>query len=134
MGDMARPQTGKVAAPAVNPASLDKNVRYYLAGMLDSRGHISVMPQPKGKGRPRPVIAVDTKDREVVDWLLKYIGGWEAKPTGGTNGKPVNYRWRMTGQPAARLANNIKVLLKVERKKAQAEACSQLLKRHWRVV
>lgn len=107
---------------------MSDGVRFRLAGILDSRGHMRVIPQMKGKGRPRALIAVTTQDREIIDWLLDHVGGSEYPPTETRTGTE-QYRWRMTGQNASRLAKAMNKLLIVKRKREQSAACAALLRR-----
>jgi hypothetical protein len=84
----------------------------YLAGLVDGEGHVSL--SSAGRGKKRFVIEIKMTSEKVIDWLVSnFNGAKQFRPSTNPNWKD-QWRWRLQGNDAIALYNQIKPMLLVK--------------------
>lgn len=85
----------------------------YLAALLDGEGSIGFYSKGVGKGK-RFQMEIKMTDEGVINWLLENFGGYKYYRRGKGTHKD-QWRWRVQGNFAYDLYNDVESLLKIKR-------------------
>lgn len=92
----------------------------YMAGIVDGEGSI-VLTRKYRNGMPIPVLAVDSTDPELLDWIKETFGGSiKTKKKYAAHHRQA-YTWTLTRRQALGLLEKLLPFLKLHRKRARVE-------------
>ncbi len=100
---------------------MDKVDLAYIAGIIDGEGSITLTNYNKGNGTRFPVVAVDSVDRELIDWLLATVGSGSivTKKKYQDHHKQA-HTFRLTRGSALELLQGVLPYLRINRKRERA--------------
>lgn len=125
-------RSGKTDARVNFKIPTDKTKLAYLAGLIDSDGHITVArSQPSQRSRAKstmhyPIVGVTNTDERMLQWIVDTFGGSYScrmgehmKQKSVERGWKDRYDWRMTGKKCLTLLDEVKEYLVIKRDRAE---------------
>lgn len=108
---------------------MKETVRAYMAGLLDSDGHITIykmtskkallQSQSKQNARYTMEIGVTNTRKELLDWLHEEWGGGVYLHTAPSWGKRPCYNWKVTATNAKRILEAVLPYLRIKQERAE---------------
>lgn len=92
----------------------------YIAGIIDGEGSITLQRNKGERNIARPLIAVDSTDRELIDWLHLRLGGSRVTKKKYADHHRQAYTWRLKDNRALVLLRLTLPYMVIERKRRRA--------------
>jgi hypothetical protein len=98
---------------------------YYLAGLIDGEGTITLSKNHKTSKFRTPIISMSSTTYELVEYLKQNYGGSISKHKVYQDHHKQSWSWKLDYMNAVKLCNKIKNLLREPSKKYRAQFISQ---------